>query len=148
MDALLWVFTGLMAFALAYTLLFSSATLSMGREFSEASSGRGFQDAISPPWVTNLGLVVYLCSALIVGLMWWETGFLSAVGSAALILFGSSIAKLVLPKPNGDHYRNLILRSMMSRYANYVRDSDTLRAEAMGQLLKKSGFDPAQTFRM
>lgn len=142
MADLLWGLTVVIAFPLAYSLVFSSITLSMGKELSGTESSRGFQDAITPPWQTNLGLVVFGACAVVVGLMWWEAGFLSAIGSVVLMAFVSSIARLVLPKPTGNHYRNLIIQSMISRYANYVRDGDSMRAEAMKHLLVKAGFDP------
>lgn len=142
MSDFLWSLAALSAIPLAYTFLFSSVTLSMGRELSDTESKQGFQDAITPPWQTNLALLTFLGCGTIVGLMWWEAGFLSAMGSAVLIFFGSSLARLVLPRPTGNHYRKLIAQSMMSRYANYVRDGDELRAGAMKQLLAKAGFDP------
>ena len=49
---------------------------------------------------------------------------------------------LFLPRPTGGHYRMLIMRSMCSRYADFVRDGDALRADAMKQLLIKIGIDP------
>jgi hypothetical protein len=142
MDIIWWFLAVVMAFAFAYTIQFTSATLSMGREISDTDSPTGFQDAITPPWQSNLALIVYLGCVVVVGVIWWQIGWLSALGGAAVIFFGSSVAKLALPKPTGDHYKLLIMNSMISRYADYVRDGDALRADAMKSLLFKVGIDP------
>ena len=131
-----------MAFAFAYNMQFTTATLSMGRELSDTDSSTGFQNAITPPWQSNFAAVVYLGCVVVVGIMWWRLGWESALGGAAVILICGSVAKLVLPKPTGGHYRRLIISSMISRYADYVRDGDTLRADAVKQLLVKAGIDP------
>lgn len=165
MDAILWLLAVILAFAFAYIMQFTgatlsmgrelflgrewtdfdadftAATLSMGRELSGTPSPTGFQDAITPPWLTKLTLVVYFGCALVIGFMWWYLGWQSSLGGAAVIFFGGGIAKLLLPKPTGAHYKHLIISSMSSRYADYVRDSDNIRAEAMKHLLAKAGTD-------
>ena len=51
-----------------------------------------------------------------------------------------SINKLVLlPKSDGEHFRNLILRSLFNRYALFMKSGDTLRAQATAALLEKLG---------
>ena len=142
---------------------FTAATLSMGREISEmleamhlsevegltdtaaeliaTGSSTGFQDAITPSWLTKLSLVVYLGCVVVIGLIWWQLGWLSALGCVAVIWFGGRIAKVVLPKPTGTHYKRLIMNDMHSRYADYVRDGDTIRADAMKHLLAKAEID-------
>ena len=165
MDTIWWLLAGIMAFLFAYLMQFTGATLSMGRELflgkkwtdfdtnftkaivsmgtelSSTGSPAGFQDAITPPWLTKLTLVVYCGCAGVIGFMWWHLGWQSSLGGAAVIFFGSRIAKLVLPKLTGNHYKRLIIGSMSSRYANYVRDGDTVRADAMKHLLAKAGID-------
>lgn len=141
---------------------FTAATLAMGREISEkleairlledegllpdnaaglvnTGSPTGFQDAITPSWLPKFSLVVNLGCGAVLGLIWWHLGWMSALGGAAVIWFGGRIAKLVLPKPTGTHYKRLIIGDMHSRYANYIRDGDTLRADAMKYLLAKAG---------
>lgn len=142
MEIGLWFLVVLLAVGFAYTLQFSCATLAMGRELSGSTTTTGFQDAITPPWQTNLTLAVYIAIAVVVVFAWWQLWWVSALGVLGVILIGSSLAKLALPKPSGRHYRGLILRSMIARYANYVRDGDTVRADAMKQLLTRAGIDP------
>lgn len=141
---------------------FTAATLAMGKEISEkleamrllevegllpdngaglvnTGSPTGFQDAITPSWLPKFSLVVNLGCGAVIGLIWWHLGWMSALGGAVVIWFGGRIAKLVLPKPTGTHYKRLIIGDMHSRYANYIRDGDTIRAGAMKHLLAKAG---------
>lgn len=142
MKAVLWSLAVIFSFGFAYTMQFTAATLALGRELSETDSRTGFQNAITPPWQTNLAMIIYIGSIIVIGLVWFQLGWLSALGALALIFVGSLLAKIVLPKTTGDHYKNLILQSMCSRYADFVRDGDALRADAMKQLLIKAGINP------
>jgi hypothetical protein len=120
MEGVLWLVAVSFAFGFAYTMQFSGATLQLGRELADTSSGTGYQDAITPPWQTKLALFVYAASVVIIGIICWKLGWASGLGRLVLILFGSSLAKLALPKPTSSHYKGLILRSMCSRYADFV----------------------------
>lgn len=142
MEIGLWLLVAVLAVGFAYTLQFSGATLAMGRELSGSTTTTGFQDAVTPPWQTNLALTVYIGIAVVVVIMWWQLGWVSALGALVAIFIGSSLARLALPKASGGHYRRLILQSMIARYANYVRDGDALRADAMKQLLTRAGMEP------
>jgi len=153
----------MMAFLLAYELQFTEVTLCMGmelflgktwidfdanhakavvimrKECKQTILPTGFQDAITPPWKAWFSGSTQLGCIVVAGLMWWNLGWASALGGTAIILVGAKIAQFVLPEPKGEHYRRLILKSMMSRYADYNRDGDTMRAEAMRDLLIKAG---------
>jgi hypothetical protein len=59
-QLILWLAVVLAGCALSYVTQFAGATLSMGRALSETDSGRGFQDAITPPWQTNFALAVHV----------------------------------------------------------------------------------------
>jgi cation transporter-like permease len=74
--------------------------------------------------------------------MWWRIGWSSALAGMVAIFVGSLVAGFIVPQAPGGHYQRLILQSMIARYANYVRDGDVLRAEAMKQLLTRAGIDP------
>lgn len=165
MDTSIWMVPVMIAFPLAYELRFTEATLSMGMElllgkkwtdfdtdFAKAIPimrnecrdtplPTGFQDAITPRWKAWFAVSVQLGCVIVIGFMWWHLGWASGLGGAAIMLVGAKIAQLILPKPTGVHYRRLILRSMISRYANYNRDGDTIRAKAMGDLLTRAGID-------
>lgn len=135
----LWLIAVILAFGLAYTMQFGASTLAMGRVLSGENTGTGYQDAITPTWYTKLATCVYMGAVILFGVMAWQVGWGSAFGSLGIIFFGTMMAKLVLPQVGSSHFVNQISRSMLSRYANYVREGDTLRAEAMKELLIAAG---------
>ncbi len=163
MDTSFWMLPVMLAFPLAYELRFTEVTLCMGmelllgkkwtdfdanhakavdimrKECKQTNLPTGFQDAITPPWKAWFAGLTQLGCAVAAGLMWWHLGWASALGGAAIILCGAKMAQFVMPNPTGAHYRRLILQSMISRYADYNRDGDTIRADAMGDLLTKAG---------
>lgn len=162
MDASLWMLPVIMAFPFAYELRFTEVTFCIGmelllgkewtdfdtsftkavaimrKECKQTNLPTGFQDAITPPWKAWFAGSTQLGCAVVAGLMWWYLGWASALGGVAIMLTGAKIVQFVLPKPTGKHYRRLILQSMISRYADYNRDGDTMRANAMGDLLMKA----------
>jgi hypothetical protein len=140
-----WILVGGLTIALSYILQFSHATLSIGRALSSTDSKTGFQDAITPPWETNLALTIYIGIAVVDGITWWLLGWVSAVVALGIIFLGGMLFTFVFSRVLGDHYQRMIFQSMISRYANYLRDGDKLRADAMKHLLVKAGIDPDAT---
>lgn len=110
-EGVLWGLAVVMTFAFAYTMQFTASTRELGVELSDSDSGTGFQDAVTPPWQTNLAMVTYIGSFALIAVMWWRFGWKPGLGSFAVIFFGSILAKQILPKLNGNHYRHLILHS-------------------------------------
>src|SRR4030095_8668320 len=53
--------------AFAYELRFTETTLHFGRSISKVQEGRGFQDAVTPPYSTNLAIVAYVAVVLVLG---------------------------------------------------------------------------------
>ena len=144
MTILLWLFATFAAVGFAYTMSFTKSTLIFGRELSETNSDTGFQDAITPPWQTKLAIITYAIVIAAITIIWWYEGWVSGIGAVVFIFLGSGLTSLILPKQNSIHFRGLILRSMCTRYADYVRDGDNMRAQAMKELLLKSGIDVDQ----
>lgn len=142
MIAGLWLIAVALAFAVAYAMNFYSSTLKLGRALSGVSTGTGYQDAITPPWSSDLALCIYSGQFVLFAVMAWKVGWGSAFGSLAVMYFGAGIAKLMLPKAGSPYFVNLIFRSMMARYADYLRDGDKLRAETMKELLEIAGVFP------
>lgn len=136
------VFMYFISLALGYILAFTSTTLIIGRSLSDTdtTTGTGYQDAITPPLLSKLAIVVYIiCVAgLIFG--FWRFGLFIGFGIIIGFFFVVALNKvLILPKSDSEHFRNIIIRSMIKRHADYLRDNDTIRASAIGQLLDKLG---------
>jgi hypothetical protein len=128
------------ALALAYELRLTEATLHIGRALSRINSGRGLQDAITPPASAYVAFGVYGLVVLVIAFAFFQYGF--PMGLAALlglcVLVGVTRV-LLLPKPDSAHFRGIVIRSMIRRHADYVRDGDELRAAAMADLLERAG---------
>jgi hypothetical protein len=123
---------------LGYELAFVKATLTIGRSISDTDSPRGFQDAITPPWSTKLGIITYVVALGGVGYGFYKYGWLAGIRITVGILFVVSLNKVILlPKSDSEHFRRLIIQSMISRYADYVKSNDKLRASAIKTLLEK-----------
>ena len=141
MEIALWAFAGVVTVLIGYTARFTQATLSMGKELAETVEGTGFQDAITPPWQTNLAILSYMSAAAAVAVIWWQLGWLAGLGALALSFIGGGFVGAMLPNKDSAHFRGLIIRSMVSRHADFVRDGDQMRAEAMQGLLERAGVD-------
>jgi len=132
----------LAALLLAYVLGIQATTLGMGTSINgwEGAGSRGFQDAMTPPWSTKLSFLSYAASLFVLGYGWYTFGWL--IGGGATVVFFLIVAvcqTLLLPKLGSSHYRNLVLQSMLNRYADYMKEGDYLRADAMGRLLEGVG---------
>lgn len=130
----------LASLALGYILAFTGATLSIGRSLSDAATPTGYQDAITPPRFSTFAIVVYVICA--VGLIYgfWGFGLVAGLGTTIAFVLVVALNKvIILPKSESEHFRKIIIHSMINRHANYLKTGDTLRASAMGMLLEKLG---------
>ena len=126
--------------ALGYVLAFTGATLSIGRSLSDAGTPTGYQDAITPPRFSTFAIAVYIICAggLIYG--FWRFGWLAWIGTTIAFVFMVPLNKvIILPKSEGEHFRKIIIHSMINRHANYLKAGDTVRTSAMSMLLEKLG---------
>jgi hypothetical protein len=129
-----------LSLALGYDLSFTHSTLTMGRSLSDAGTATGYQDAITPPQFSSVALLVYaVCIASVIyGI--WTFGWLVGSGAAVGLLIAARInMAFILPKSTGDHFRKIIIHSMINRHADYLKTGDILRASVMAELLEKAG---------
>lgn len=132
---------------LGYSLVITEATLIIGRSISSTEPYR-FQDAITPPWSTNLSLVVFSVSIGVVGYGWYQYDWLTGMGITVGFVFLLSFNKVVLlPKRDSGYLRSLILRSLINRYADYMNSGDIIRATATAELLKRLNHPVPEEFR-
>jgi hypothetical protein len=123
-----------------YFQRFTRATLLLGKSLSDTDSPRGFQDAITPPWQTKCTLICFLLSITGIAFGFYQFGWMHG-GLAIIFLFiGTGIFASLMPRPDSFHFKIMIVRSMMNRYANYVKANDQMRASAMKQLIDKYFF--------
>ncbi len=130
----------LASLALGYELRFTEATRHIGRALSGTGSRTGFQDAITPPASSYLAFAVYGLSVAVVAFGFFRYGFLKGLAAfVGFLLLVNLNCVLLLPKPESPHFHDIVLRSMIRRHANYLRDGDQLRAAAMADLLQRAG---------
>lgn len=124
--------------ALGYVTRFHEATLDLGKALSDFDAGRGYQDAVMPPGILKLSVAVYVLCFLGIVYAFWSFGWLTGVGVSVAFYIAVVINRmLILPKRTSPHYGRIIVESMISRHADYVRDGDKLRASIMAELLEK-----------
>jgi hypothetical protein len=133
--------TGAAALALAYVRQFRDANLAVVRALSISTSETGVQDAVTPPWLSNLARGTYGLVIAIAVVSWFFDGVVGCVVAIALIFVGATIGRKSLPPTDSEHFKRLIFRSMSERYANYLRSGDTMRANTMKVLLSRAGID-------
>jgi len=130
----------LLSFSLGYVLAFTNATLKIGKSLSTAGTPTGYQDAITPPRFAALSLTVYFAVLAILSYGFWEFGVLRAF-VFTMLLFSAVVVNLavILPKSDSEHFRKIIIHSMLNRHADYLKAGDQLRASVMAELLEKLG---------
>lgn len=135
-----FVFLYLLSLAFSYELAFTQATLFIGKAISDVPASRGYQDAITPPWSSKVGIAIYIgCFAAIV-YGWVVFGMLT--GLTAVIVFYLAVLLnkvLLIPKSHSEHFRRIVIHSLINRHANYLKSGDELRASTAAYLLQRLG---------
>ena len=97
---------------------FRNFTKDVGKSISFSTSGTGYQDAITPPQINYISYIFWPIN-IIIGII-----FLTSAMVGALIV--PSLRKIFL---------KILSYSMINRVANYKRDNDEIRAQAMQEVL-------------
>jgi hypothetical protein len=91
---------------------------------------RGFQDAITPPWLTKLTLLYWpMCIAAYIWgffVLPWYVALLWPVG----FVVGKRILTMMLPRPDSDSYRQQLVASLEARSERFRRVGDDMRLAA------------------
>ena len=96
---------------------------------------RGYQTAISPPYLANLTFVYWLGC---VGTFVWGFFVLPWYIALAWPLIYGTLQRVVtawLPSPSSDHYRDKIIDNLESRRSRFLRKDDLMRAQAATYML-------------
>lgn len=138
MEYVLYAVVVLLGFLFRYNLRLTEATRTIGTAISETDSKTGFQDAITPPdskWTivgTWLAIVVVFAFT-VYEFGWGVAGIALAVFVVVAVIAGAAF----VPKPESAHFVRRIYQSMANRYADFQKSGDTVRAEAMKELIDK-----------
>jgi hypothetical protein len=91
-----------------------------------------FQNVITPPLLTNLAIITFLGSPLLLIYAFFEVGFTMALIHLAVIVASVFAAKKILPPRIGSEiYVNWAHSTLLNRHANYLRDGDIVRASVL-----------------
>lgn len=120
----------------AYLGALADACLKIGTRLEGASEGTaGFQDAITPPSSSNAKLLNWVTTLIVTGGSWY---FLGATGLAAFLavrlLVTVILGGTLKADPPKKHFCRKVYSSMSNREADFVKEGDGVRAEAMKEL--------------
>ncbi len=121
-----------------YYLGMTQACKVIGVKLSDSDTRTGFQDAITPPSSGYRAIVTWIAILAVLGYTayefgWGSFGIAFAAWFIALVIAGV----VVIPKPESLHFFLRIYGSMANRYADYTKSGDTVRADAMKQLIDR-----------
>ena len=113
-------------------------------QLSTTKIGTGFQDAISPPKLTWVAFGIYILLAiLLINAFFGESGSIVQGLIAIAVIFGTTIVTGVIIHPPSKgpvfekFYLKILYNSMTNRYADYKKNNDHVRADAINILVKK-----------
>jgi hypothetical protein len=140
MEYPLYVGAAVLGILFRYQLGLVEACRTIGVRISSAPTKTGYQDAITPPYSTKItlmtwALIIALFLYAIFGFGWREFGIVAGTFLVVSLIAGIAF----VPKPESAHYLKLICRSMANRYADYMKEGDTVRADVMKGLIDRVG---------
>ena len=127
-----------------FDLDFINFTKVVGLELSDTKIGTGYQDAISPPKLTWVAFGIYILLAIpLINAFFGESGSIVQGLIAIGVIFGTTIVTGVIIHPPSKEpvfekfYLKILYNSMTNRYADYKKNNDNVRADAINILVKK-----------
>jgi hypothetical protein len=140
------VITSIVILLHAFDLNLARAAYLIGEEIAGPDGARNIQNAVTPPLAGTLGLILQLafigCLVAVFFVHGWLLGFLSI--PVSFLILGIA-AKVLMPAPESEFFRGMILRSLMNRYADYRKGGDIVRAQAVDDLLERMGYPIPET---
>lgn len=125
----------LLALAFRYNLAFSASCRALGANISSSGNKTSLQNAITPPYQTNLTIATWLSLLIFFGLISFGTNFEFSLRIGVEFVVFSYLFGFVLPKADSLHFVRRITKSMQSRYQDFETQGNEARAAAMNLLL-------------
>ena len=121
---------------------FVNYTKSLGLELSNEKNGTGYQNAITPPLFPLIASTIYGLSLFVIISGFFERAFITGFIYLGLYLLTLIVVGATLFRPNSlsplaKPFYNIVLNSMVNRYANYKKKNDEVRAKAIEIVLEK-----------
>lgn len=106
----------------------------VGLELSSTKMGTGYQDAITPPKLNYVSYVFWPLNLFIIVASFLDYGAWGFIILGIFILSNVLTGIFILPKLD-KFFLRVLFRSMTNRHADYVRDGDIIRANAIKGIL-------------
>ena len=106
----------------------------VGLELSSTKMGTGYQDAITPPKLNYVSYVFWPLNLFIIVASFSDYGAWGFLILGIFILSNVLTGIFILPKLD-KFFLRVLFRSMTNRHADYVRDGDIIRANAIKGIL-------------
>ena len=121
---------------------FVNYTKSLGLELSNEKNGTGYQNAITPPLFPLIASTIYGLSLFVIISGFFERAFITGFIYLGLYLLTLIVVGATLFRPNSlsplaKPFYNIVLNSMVNRYANYKKKNDEVRAKAIEIVIEK-----------
>ena len=121
---------------------FVNYTKSLGLELSNEKDGTGYQNAITPPLFPLIASIIYGLSLFVIFFGFFQYSFTTGFIYLGLYLLTLIVVGATLFKPNSlsplaKPFYDIVLNSMVNRYANYKKNNDEVRAKAIEIVLEK-----------
>ena len=129
---------------LRFDVGFRNFNKEIGLELSETRTGTGFQDAITPPKLNWLSYGVYILLAFFLINAFFDNSGSISQGFAVLgTIIATTIVSGIIMHPANKapllkkFYLKTLYKSMINRHADYKKNNDEVRADAMSILVEK-----------
>ena len=137
-----YLFLILISAVIRFDIDFRSFIREVGFDLSGSKLGRGYQDAIAPPKLTWLSIVFYFVLFGTIITAFVDRSVISGFVSIGVVLLTQIITGIIIHPPRKSRifkkfYLETLYRSMVNRYADYKKENDQVRADAIFMLIKK-----------
>tara|TARA_B100000575_G_scaffold88759_1_gene70350 strand:- start:71 stop:508 length:438 start_codon:yes stop_codon:yes gene_type:complete len=121
---------------------FVNYTKSLGLELSNEKDGTGYQNAITPPLFPIIASTIYGLSLFVLISGFFKstlvTGFIYlGLYLLTLILVGATLFRPNSLSPLAKPFYHIVLNSMMNRHADYKKNNDEIKAQAIEIVLER-----------
>lgn len=137
-----YIYLFLVSILLRIDLDFRSFIKEVGLELSDTKTGAGFQDAITPPKLNWISFFCYLIIFVLIYTAFVDRSATAGIYSAILSIFTLIISGAIINPPKKKRllekfYLKTLYSSMVGRYADFKKNNDNLRADAIQMLITK-----------
>lgn len=128
--------------ALRFDVDFRSFIKEVGLELSDSKFGRGYQDAIAPPKLVWLSFACYFVILVTIITAFIDRSVSSGFISIFISLLVQVVTGIIIYPPGKSRickkfYFKTLYTSIINRYADYKKENDQVRADAIFILIKK-----------